>query len=54
MKKLTDDEVLTMLQTKLIYQRTPENLRPILMTSVMDLAEEIQQELEHRNEKEEG
>jgi hypothetical protein len=47
---LTHDEVLEMLQQTLIYKRTPENLRPILMTSVMDLADQMQAEIERRNE----
>ncbi len=49
MRKLTHDEVLEMLQKTLIYKRIPENLKPILMTSVMDLADEMQHELGRRN-----
>ncbi len=50
MRKLTHNEVLEMLQQTLIYKRIPENLRPILMTSVMDLADQMQAEIERRNE----
>lgn len=49
MNKLTHDEVLGMLQQTLIYKRIPENLKPILMTSVMDLADEMQEVIEMRN-----
>ncbi len=50
MTYLTHDEVLEMLQQTLIYKRTHESLRPILMTSVMDLADQMQAEIERRNE----
>jgi hypothetical protein len=49
MRKLTHDEVLEMLQQTLIYKRIPENLKPILMTSVMDMADEMQAEISLRN-----
>ncbi len=49
MRKLTHNEVLEMLQQTLIYKRIPENLRPILMTSVMDLSDEMQAEVKRQS-----
>jgi len=49
MERLTHEEVLNLLMDKLIFKNTPEKLRPMLMVSVMDLSDEIQDELERRN-----
>jgi len=49
MRKLTHNEVLEMLQQTLIYKRIPENLRPILMTSIMDLSDEMQAEVKRQS-----
>lgn len=49
MEKLTHEEVLKMLQETLVFKRTPDKDRPMLMVSVMDLSDEIQDEIERRN-----
>jgi hypothetical protein len=50
MKKLTNDEIIGMLQQTLIYKRTPEEMRPLLLTEIMDLGQEIQDAMIEMNE----
>ncbi len=50
MKRLSHEEVMDMFQQTLGYKRAPDSLRNILLTSVMDLYDEIHEELERRNE----
>ena len=49
MERLTHEEVLDLLKDTLIFKNTPDKMRPMLMVSVMDLSDEIQDELERRN-----
>ena len=49
MERLSHEEVLDLLKDTLIFKNTPDKMRPMLMVSVMDLSDEIQDELERRN-----
>ena len=48
MERLSHEEVLNLLKEKLIFKYTPDKYRPMLMVSVMDLSDEIQDEIERR------
>jgi len=48
MERLTHEEVLDLLKDTLIFKNTPDKMRPILMVSVMDLSDEIQDEIKRR------
>lgn len=49
MERLNHEEVLNLLKDTLIFKNTPDKMRPMLMVSVMDLSDEIQDEIERRN-----
>jgi hypothetical protein len=48
MERLSHEEVLDLLKDKLIFKYTPAKYRPMLMVSVMDLSDEMQDEIERR------